>query len=149
MYFWSEYIVIFFFVIGMIPLFMAILTFPADKGIAFGWGFFAFVLFTLTVVLHYGDGHMLPNSEDDHKLAAFVKLQSANLEKLDIKRHAMWSTISYEGSPIVKRGIYRNTIRAYNELKYIEEQKIAQQKADLITDRLDNLLGHSPLEEEQ
>jgi len=148
MYFWNEYIVMIFLVISMIPLFMAISTFPADKAIAFAWALLAFVLFTLTVVLHYGDGFMLPNSEDDHKLAAFVKLKSTDLDKFNIKRRGMWATIDYEGSPIVKKGVYRNTIRAYNELKYIEEQKIAQQKADLIADRLDNLLGSNPLERE-
>ena len=90
---------------------------------------------------------MLPNSEDDYKLAAFVKQKSTDFKELGIKRRAMWAIINYEGSPIVKKGIYRNTIRAYNELKYIKEQKIAQQKADLIAGRLDNLLESNPLEE--
>ena len=148
MYFWNEYIVIIFFVISMIPFFMAISTFPADKGIAFGWGLLAFVLFIFTVVLHYGDGYMLPNSKDDYKLAAFVKLKSTNLDKFDIKTTGMRSTINYEGSPIVKRGVYRNTIRAYNERKYVEERKIVKQEEELVAKRLDNLLGRNPLGEE-
>ena len=105
MYFWYEYIVVILGMLGVITLLTTLRALYFREFEAVLWGFLTFVFFSSSTGLHYGDGYMLPNSEDDYKLAAFVKQNSTDFEELGIKRRAMWAIVNYGRSPIVKRGI--------------------------------------------
>jgi len=150
MFFWYEWMILLPALVAVICLVIALICVASKNEDSIGWLAVSITMALFTIMLHYEGGCLVQNSESDYKLAAFVGQKSTDIsELLFVYSRGMYTTVKYEGDLIADEGIYRNAIRAYNELKYIEKQKIAQQEEELVAKRLDNLLGHSPLEEEQ
>ena len=150
MYFWYEWLILIPALIAMICLVIALLCFASRKDEFVGWSAVSLILAFFAIMLHYSDGYLLQNSGNDYKLAAFVKQKSTDISELQfVCSRGMYTSVQYEGDLIVDKGIYSNAIRAYYKRKLLQDQKIAQRKADLVGSRLDNLLERNMSAEEE